>query len=111
MDTVSSGWWILILLVLGVFHATVGSVPPLLAGVVCGYLMPCLTVRRGMFVGVWVAVPAVLLTVVGAYVPGPGFNLLAGPLTAASSMAVTVGLCWRQNRKRQTLSFTDEGVS
>ena len=99
MDAVSSGWWILLLLVLVVFHATAGSVPPLLAGAVCGYLMSGLSVRRGLLVGVWVAVPAVLLTVVGAYVQTPGFNLLSTPLVAAGSMAVTVGLCWRQHRK------------
>ena len=80
------------LLMLFAFAATL----PLLTGLVCGWKLRSLSVRRGFFAGLFVGIIAFLLSLAAILVNAPSLALVMLPL----SPAVVWLLCWRADRKK-----------
>ena len=86
--------WLLatFLLLLFAFAATL----PILTGILCGWKLPNLSVRRGFVVGVFVGIIAFLLSLAAILVNAPSLAIVMLPVPPA----VVWLLCWRSDRKK-----------
>ena len=101
MDGLSTSAWLTfgvgVVLVVLVLHATL----PLLAGLVCGWLMRDLAIRRGLAIGAAVAGVAVLWGVFGIAFPG-GF--ISTCIELVLPIIATWLLCrWQAHRRADAL--------
>ena len=71
------------------------AAPPLLAGLVCGWCMPALSIRNGLIMGLVVGVIASLLSLAAILVQAPSLAIALLPISAGMAWL----LCWRNNRK------------
>ena len=97
MDGLSTSTWITfgvaVVLVVILLHATL----PLLTGLICGWRMGALTIRRGLAIGAAVAGVAVLWGVFGIAFPG-GF--ISTCIELVLPVAATWLLCrWQAHRR------------
>ena len=99
MDNISTAGWLLIILALTLMMFLLTAVFTLVTGGLCGYFMSKLTVRRGLWYGLLVSLPATAIRyAIESYpaLPQPRYNLFEVILIAG-----TVGLCWWKNKRRK----------
>ena len=100
MDNISTAGWLLIILALTLMMFLLTAVFTLVTGGLCGYFMSKLTVRRGLWYGLLVSLPATAIRyAIESYpaLPQPRYNLFEVILIAG-----TVGLCWWKTRGART---------